>query len=42
MVPVYWLTMASQPAVLDVLAALYVLAVLYVLAKLICWLLSRS
>ena len=31
MVPLYLFTMASQPAVLDVLAALYVLAVLYVL-----------
>jgi len=34
MVPLYWLTMASQPAVLDVLALLYVLAALYVLAVL--------
>ena len=34
MVPLYWLTMASQPAMLDVLAVLYALAVLYVLALL--------
>ena len=34
MVPLYWLTMASQPAMLDVPAVLYVLAALYVLAVL--------